>query len=93
LDFFRKGTNYFLQVLGKGWVVADPEEMNKIEQLPEGAKKKAINEMVLVKVKIMKAEYYEKNCTPQTWWQNALNTVATWFRTGHYRPDTFFPAS
>jgi hypothetical protein len=79
--------------MGKGWVITDPEEMNIMEQLPQEAKRLAMNEMVLVKVKIMKAEYYEKTNAPQSWWQNALNTVAAWFRTGHYRPDTYFPAS
>ena len=94
LDFFRKGTSFFLQVMGKGWVVTDPEEMNGLDGLPEEAKYLAISEMVLVKVKIMKAEYYEK--TPvgrQSWWQNTVNSISTWFRTGHYRPDTYFPAS
>lgn len=39
LDFYRKGTGYFLQVTGKGHVVNDPEEMNALEILPEDVKK------------------------------------------------------
>jgi len=93
LDFFRKGMSYFLQVMGKGWVVTDPEEMNTISYLPEEAKRLAMNEMVLVKVKIMKAEYYEKSAGRLSWWQNVVNTFTSWFRNGNYRPDTYYPAS
>ena len=89
LDFFKKGTNHFLQVMGKGWVVTDPEEMNIIEDLP----RLALDEMVLVKVKIMKADYYEKTQGRQSWWQNAVNTIVAWFRNDHYRPGTYYPAS
>src|SRR5438270_1267381 len=68
LDFFRKGKSYFLQVSGKGWVVTDPEEVNSFVSLPEEARQLAVNELVLVKVKIMKAEYYETRTTRQSWW-------------------------
>lgn len=95
LDFFRKGKNCFLQVMGKGWVVMDPEEMNSFVVLPEEAKHLADNDMILVKVKIMKAEYYETGTNRQSWWQNAVNTVSTLFRhsNNNYRPDIYYPAS
>ena len=95
LDFFKKGKSCFLQVNGKGWVVNDPEELNTFVTLPEDEKKLAMNEMVLVKVKIMRAEYYEtKTSSQQSWWQNAVNSVATWFRpSNNYRPDVYYPAS
>jgi general stress protein 26 len=94
LDFFRKGKSYFLQVMGKGWVVTDPEEMNTFVNLPEEAKNMALNEMVLVKVKISRAEYYETGTTKQSWWKNAVNSFSTFFRnTNHYRPDIYSPAS
>lgn len=95
LDFFKKGSGCFLQVNGKGWVVADPEEMNSFVTLPEDAKKSAMNEMVLVKVKIMRAEYYEtKTSGNHSWWQNAVNTVSTWFRpSNNLRPEIYYPAS
>lgn len=94
LDFFRKGKNYFLQVSGKAWVVNDPEEINTLEILPAEAMQPTMNEMVLVKVKIMKADYYEtKTSTNTTWWQNAVNTITTWFRHNNLRPDTYYPAS
>jgi hypothetical protein len=94
LDFFRKGAGYFLQVSGKGWVVTDPEEMNAFVTLPEEAKQMAMKDMVLVKVKILKAEYSETSPVRASWWQQAMATVTTMFRNSNqYRPDTYFPAS
>lgn len=95
LDFFRKGSGCFLQVNGKGWVVTDPEEMNSFVTLPEDAKKMAMNEMVLVKVKIMRAEYYEtKSSNRHSWWYNVVNSVTTWFKhSNNLRPDVYYPAS
>ena len=95
LDFFRKGKGCFLQVNGKGWMVNDPEEMNSFVSLPEETKQLALNEMVLVKVKIVKAEYYETKTNRSSWWHNTVSTVSTWFRNSNnnYRPDIYYPAS
>lgn len=94
LDFFKKGKSYFLQVMGKGWVVTDPEEVNALVSLPNEAKNLAMNDMVLVKVKISKAEYYETGTTRQPWWKSTFQSFTTWFRnTNHYRPDVYSPAS
>jgi hypothetical protein len=50
-------------------------------------------EAVLVKVKIMKAEYYETKSARHSWWQQAVSSFSTWFRSGQYRPDIYYPAS
>jgi len=94
LDFFRKGQSCFLQVNGKGWVVSDPEDMNSLD-LPGSEKNQSIPpDMVLVKVKIMKAEYYETKTTSHSWWQNAVSSITTWFRTSNtYRPGVYYAAS
>lgn len=97
MDFFRKGKNYFLQVEGKAWMVNDPEEINTLDDLTEEEKKKNA-EMVLVKVKMLKAEYHETgidSAAKNSWWQNAVSQVYTWFRSGNgaYRPEVFHPAS
>jgi hypothetical protein len=93
LDFFRKGHSCFLQVNGKGWVVSDPEDMNSLGALPYETDQ--VREMVLVKVKILKAEYYETKTTPHSWWQNAVSTFTTWFRNSNnnYKPEIFYAAS
>ncbi len=96
LDFFKKGTSCFLQVMGKGWVVTDPEELNAYVTLPEDMSSVANGQMLLVKVKIMKAEYYEtgvKNAK-QSWWQTTVNAFSNLFGFNQYRPNnTYFPAS
>jgi len=95
LDFFRKGIHSFLQVNGKGWVVTDPEAMGSLELSPAQVSLVTRHDMVLVKVKILKAEYYEtRTAGRQGWWQQAVNTVAAWFRSGQYRQGhTYYPAS
>ena len=95
LDFFKKGTSCFMQVSGKGWVVTDPEELQTLTNLPSQAQEAARKGMVLVKVKIMKAEYYEtRTARPGSWWQNAFSNFTAWFRSSNqFRPDIYSPAS
>ena len=98
MDFYRKGKSYFLQVEGKAWVVNDPEEINSLEYLTIEEKKK-MDEMVLVKVKMHKAEYHETgrqmNTSNNSWWQKSVSSIYTWFRSasGGYRPSVFHPAT
>jgi general stress protein 26 len=95
LDFFKKGVSYFLQVMGKGWVVNDPEEINAYVTVPEDVRGINNGQLLLIKVKVMKAEYYEtKTGAKASWWQNAFSSFTAWFRSGTLRPDsTYFPAS
>jgi len=97
MDFFKKGISYFLQVEGKAWMVNDPEEINNLHSFSDEEKLKGTDNMVLVKVKMLKAEYHETSnrIAGQSWWQNAVSNIYTWFRngTGAYRPAIFHPAS
>lgn len=95
LDFFRKGLNYFLQVEGNGWVVNDPEEMNALGDFSEDVRASDKKDMVLVKVKITKAEYHEpRSAQRQSWWESAMLTITSWFGSDPYRAkQTYFPAS
>lgn len=95
LDYYRKGTGYFLQVTGKGFVVTDPEEMNAFVDLPEDVKKQTEENMLLVKVKILKADYYQTRSLHKTgWWQGAWYSLTTWFRHHTFRQDnSYYPAS
>jgi len=95
LDFFKKGIDCFLQISGKGWVVKDPEEIMNCRMLLSDASLLGSSEMVLVKVKMLKAEYYETHSRQQnSWWQNVVGGVFNWFRLGSsVGPNTYYPAS
>lgn len=88
LDFFKKGADYFLQVSGKAYVVTDGEVCNTVAATlgePEVA------DVVLVRVKMLKVEYFETSTKPTTsWWQNTVQTVSGWFRNNS---TPFYPAS
>ena len=94
LDYFKKGKECFLQVMGKAWVVTDPEELTNFA-LCEDLQQSMADDTVLVKVKMMKADYQETSSrTSNTWWGQAFGSIFTWFRSSNaYRPNTYFPAS
>jgi len=91
LQLYRKGKGYYLQITGKARIVNDPEELNELIGLSEEIKTKAFKEMVLIKVKISNAEYYDYN------WQAARrNTIKGWITRLYnwlfkeqYRPEPF----
>jgi hypothetical protein len=61
LDFFRKGRDYYMKILGKAFIVNDPEEINGISGISEFIKHRARkNELVILKVKISHADYSER---------------------------------
>jgi len=95
MDFFKKGVDFFLQVNGKGWVVIDPEEQNTFLELFNDIDASQLEDMVLVKVKMLKAEYYETQVRAKnSWWQSAVGTIMTWFRsTNNVGSSTYYPAS
>jgi len=94
LDFFKKGVDYFLQVNGKGWVVADPEEQSTFLEMFNDIDAGMLEDMVLVKVKMLKAEYYETQMrTKHSWWHNAVGSMTAWFRNTNVGSNTYYPAS
>lgn len=93
MDFYKKGMSYFLQISGKGMVVTNPEELEAFTTTEDPS---LLSDMLLVKVKILKAEYFETQTgrVKATWWRNAINAFTTWFRhTNNIRPDVYYPAS
>ena len=94
LDYFKKGSEGFLQVMGKAWVITDPEELTTFKLLNEDVAGDLSDDMVLVKVKMMKADYQEApSRASNSWWANTFGYIFTWFRSSAYRPNTYFPAS
>jgi general stress protein 26 len=94
LDYFKKGKECFLQIMGKAWVITDPEELTSFISLNDEMAGAISNDMVLVKVKMMKADYQETNKVGNSWWANTIGYIFTWFRSSNtYRPSTYFQAS
>jgi len=78
LDFFRKGKKFFLHVSGKAFIVTDPEEINNL--VFEDLRQQAGNHMVLIKVKMTKADYFESpDMSHQAgWWRDLCSHVNAW---------------
>lgn len=94
LDYFKKGTEYFLQIMGKAWVITDPEELNTFIAVNEEVEKQDVEDTVLVKVKMMKADFQETQTrNSNSWWANAKYYFFTWFRSSDYRPGMYIQAS
>jgi len=62
LNFFQKGKDYFLHITGKAFIINDPEEITGLVCLSEEVRDAAINNrQVLVKMRVQKAEYFERH--------------------------------
>jgi hypothetical protein len=87
LQFFRKGRRFFLHICGKAYIVNDPEEINAL--VYDDIKEKATDHLVLIRVKMMKADYFESFTeTRAGWWRDLRTQLYSWFfntRPG-YRP-------
>jgi general stress protein 26 len=78
LEFFRKGKSFFLHVAGKAFIVTDPEEINSL--VYEDIKEQIGGPMVLIKVKMMQAEYFERPIPGRHagWWSELKNQLQAW---------------
>jgi hypothetical protein len=59
LQCYRKGKGYYLQITGRARIINDPEEISELIDMPEDIKTRALKDLVLIKVKIGSAKYYE----------------------------------
>jgi general stress protein 26 len=67
LNFFRKGKEYFLNITGKAYIINDPEEITHLVSLSDEVREGAVNSrFILVKMRIQKAEYFEKQAQQKT---------------------------
>jgi hypothetical protein len=94
LDFFRKGLDYSLQVIGTGNIIIDPEEMMNVTSNIDEVRHFNPEKMILVSVRMTRADYFE-NITGQktSWFQNALNVLHSWIfpHASTYGPITYYP--
>jgi hypothetical protein len=65
LNFFRKGKRFFLNMAGKAFIVTDPEELNEVISIDDETRQQAMTNMVLIKFKIMTAQYDERTAPGQ----------------------------
>ncbi len=75
LDFYRKGKPFYIQVSGKAQVITDEYEIDSLVGMAPAQRDEAMNHVMLVKVQVVHAEYYEQKPRQVTklenWW-NAL---------------------
>jgi len=88
LEFFRKGKGFFLHITGKAYIINDPEEINSL--LFDDLKQQVSSNMVLIKVKMGKADYFESatGARHSGWWRDLRTQLHAWLfntRPG-YRP-------
>ena len=94
LDFFKKGKSFFLKINGKARIVDDPEEVNSLVSLPDEIRTQAMHQMVLVKLKIQHAEYFERETNDRmNWLQLTRSYLKKWLLNQEpgYRPYSFNP--
>jgi hypothetical protein len=94
LDFFRKGLDYSLQVIGNGYIVSDPEEIFVVTTNVDEVKQFNPEKMVLIKVKITRADYFENiSGHKPTWFQNTISMLQSWIfpNAPSYGPITYYP--
>jgi len=61
LNYFKKGKNYFMNIFGKARMINDPEELAYQTDLSTEEISCALTTHVLVKVKILKVDFYDNN--------------------------------
>jgi hypothetical protein len=61
LNYFKKGKNYFMNISGKARMVKDPEELTYITNLTPAEVTGALTNQVLIKVKILKVDFYDNH--------------------------------
>lgn len=58
LDFYKKGKDFHLQVVGRCSIICDPEEMNLALHLSEKIKESLSTEMILLKMSVAEIFYF-----------------------------------
>ena len=94
LDFFRKGLDYTLQIIGNGYIVNDPEELLVITTNISEVKQFDPGKMILIKVKMTRADYFDNiSGSKSSWLQNAISLLQSWIfpHAPGYGPTTYYP--
>ena len=79
LNFFKKGTKFYLQLVGKAFIITDPEELNDVINVTDEVRRKAMNHMVLIKFKMIHAEYYDQSVQTNSMLHKVRTSFGKWF--------------
>ena len=74
LNYFRKDLCYYMNIHGYARIINDPEELYA-HDLSREQMEQALNKDILVKVKILKAHYYEKDWTRKNVFNQAKSFI------------------
>lgn len=75
LNYFKKGKNYFMNVSGKARIVKDPEELSYINTLTPTEITNALTYQVLIKVKILKVDFYDNHLAKKNYLLKKTQTL------------------
>lgn len=80
LNFFKKGKQFYVNVSGKAFITSDPEELNGLYFLSAQIRQKVRNgEVVLMKMKIQQAEYFETaDAESRNWLVKMKSQLSNW---------------
>lgn len=89
LDFHKRGTDTRLLVNGPATIV--DEEGDKIALMPQSNYSNSVaSSLVLVKMKIMQAEYFDGHEQPgSSWTERFMHTINSWFSDSNHRVIDF----
>ncbi len=77
LEFFRKGRSFYLHITGRAFIINDPEEVNGV--MANGILQGAADQFVLIRVKMLKGEYFESlPDTRRNVWRDLRTQIASW---------------
>jgi len=71
LNYFKKGESYFVNIFGKARIINDPEELYAYE-LSSEEMNNALNKEMLIRVQMLKADYYERNPLKTNTWLSKI---------------------
>lgn len=94
LNFFKKGKPFYLHMTGKAFIVTDPEELNDVINVTDEVRQNAMNHYVLIKFKIIHAEFYDRSEQANTMLQKVRTSVSKWLlgEKPAYRPYRLQPS-
>jgi general stress protein 26 len=79
LDFYRKGKPFYLLVSGKAQVITDAQEIDALVDMAPEQRDLAMEKVMLVKVQVVHAEYYEQKLRTvgkvESWWNSLCSFV------------------